>query len=135
MRAVDSDSLVATFTCGRCSRTTTDPHGDHWLIRSTPVIVAGITLGLCAACLAGAAPPDTDSDKRCGGACKGDFRPPVGTYFEAVAGTGFARETWACWDEACAEAWAEERGGECSECGHDVDVRVDFYSNGKRVRR
>lgn len=134
MITVSSDDLVITYTCSRCSRTTTDPHGSHWLIRAAPVIVAGITLGLCLACLSGSTPDDTDAEKRCEGKCGGDYRPPRGTYFEGVAGRWSHEEKWACWDEACVEGWADDHGGECSECGHEIDVDITAYFNGKRVR-
>ena len=128
--------IAVTFTCARCSRATTDPKGDHWFIRATPLVIQGVTLGLCASCVAGNVPSEPDEQKPCDGDCKGNFRPTVGTYFEAVLEGSWSSgdEKWACWDEACVDAWAEEHGGDCETCGHDRDVDVHQYANGKRVR-
>ena len=124
-------------TCARCSNTTGDPQGEHWMLRPEPVVVAGILLGLCPACLGGNAPaaPD-DEQKRGDGSCKGDYRPKAGTYFEATWGDGDGPDhRWACWDEQCAEGFLEDQPYQCGECGNSVDMDVTEYHDGKRVRR
>lgn len=127
-----------TYTCARCSRTSTDINEPGWSIRPWKTEGgADFTAVVCGPCLVGV-PVQEDGEKTpCGGKCKGDFRPKVGTYFEAVLEGSWSSndETWACWDEACVEAWAEEHGGDCETCGHDRDVDITQYENGKRVRR
>ena len=131
MTAVDAAALVVTFTCARCSRTTDHPKDDHWFLHRTPIVVQGITLGLCPSCALGTtAAPEGDVEKHCGGGCKGDYKAATGTYYEATAG----REKWSCWDLACVEAWADEQPWECEECGHDLDFETYRYVNGKRTR-
>jgi len=128
------EPVPVRYSCSRCSRQTDDPKGDNWSTRPIPVVVQGVTLGLCSQCATGTTPDSDDPDgEPCGGKCRGNFRPAIGAYFEAKQhrynGTN---EFWACWDSRCAEAWADEHA-ECEECGHDIDVVVSEYRNGKRV--
>ena len=125
-----------TLTCSRCSRVTTDPKGAKWRYDDPPLVVQGVTLGLCLSCRTGQEPPAEDDKKTCDGSCKGDYRPAKGTYYEAVWGDSWSGggEKYACWDEACVEAWADEQDSECAHCGHDVDVEVTKYVDGKRAR-
>jgi hypothetical protein len=129
------EPVPVRYSCSRCSRQTDDPKRDGWFTHLIPVVVQGVTLGLCRHCAAGTTP---DADNRdwepCGGKCKGDYRPAVGTYFEATQHRLNGAESWACWDEACVEMWADEHS-ECEECGHDFDVDVHEHCNGKRVFR
>lgn len=84
----------------------------------------------------GQAPP-AEGEKTCDGSCNGDYRPAKGTYYEAVWGDRYSPglgEKWACWDAGCVEQWADEQDSECFHCGHDVDVEVIKYVDGKRVR-
>lgn len=118
------------YTCGRCSRETTDPDRDNWMLRLMPVVVQGKTLGLCPACLKGG-PDATAEEQHCDRKCGGSYTASTGTYFEARWGHN---ERWSCWDEACCDAWAEEQDEQCTECGSWIDIDVVKFVDGKRVR-
>ncbi|HZL06665.1 MAG TPA: hypothetical protein VFE45_14840, partial [Coriobacteriia bacterium] len=118
---------TATVTCARCSNVTTDPVRDHWLVRREPIVVQGITLGLCLACMGGNTPAEGD-ERHCDRSCKGAYRPVLGAYFEAVRGRWPNEEKWACWDRECVEGWVDDQDPECSECGQDIDIDVTEYS-------
>ena len=124
-----------SLTCARCSRVSTDPVAAKWRMDSPPLVVQGVALGLCWHCQVGEAPP-AEGEKSCDGSCKGDYRPAKGTYYEAVWGSpwGSGGEKHACWDVGCAETWADEQDSECFHCGHDIDIEVHKYVDGKRVR-
>lgn len=125
---------ATTVTCARCSRVTSDPKRDHWSMRAEPLVVQGVTLGLCGTCLTGAVPPAEKDEKRCDG-CKGDYRPKTGTYFEAQWGDSFSGgERWSCWDQACAEGWLNDQPFDCGHCGSTVDMDLYVVTNGDRKR-
>lgn len=130
---MSAPAATRPLTCGRCSRVASDPEAKGWRA-DVEVIVQGVRIGLCPFCRTGEEPPAEDNEPRCDGSCKGEYRPVTGTYFEAVWGDGVMREKWACWDEGCVEAWADEQDDECHHCGHWVDVQVWKVENGKRVR-
>lgn len=125
-------TIEKTYTCARCSTTTTDPHNEHWMLRKVDLVVAGLTLGLCAHCANGTAAP-TDADN-CDQQCGGKYQAAVGTYYEAKWGDGLESDTWSCWDSDCVEAWIEDRDDRCEHCGSSVDVDMYEVTDGKRKR-
>lgn len=128
-------TTVDTVTCARCSRVTGDPEGAHWHVRSEPLVVQGVTLGLCNHCAVGEEPAaEGDDVKRCDG-CKGDYRPARGTYYLAEWGDTFSGgETWACWDRSCVEGWLDEQPIDCGHCGSSVDMDLYEVTDGKQKR-
>lgn len=126
---------TVTVACARCSRVTTDPKRDNWSMRPDPLVVQGVTLGLCGHCAAGSEPPAEGAEKSCEGSCQGNYRPARGTYFLAEWGDTFSGgETWACWDLACVQTWLDEQPYDCSHCGSTVDMDVFEVTDGKRKR-
>lgn len=120
---------AGSVTCARCSSVTTDPEGRKWRVDTPAPVVQGVTLGLCVRCLTGQ-PVPAEGTRRCDGSCNGSHRPEKGTYYVARWGD---RESWYCWDKACAEAWANDHDDDCDCCGNYVDITVYKVVDGKRV--
>lgn len=129
-------TVTLSISCYRCSRVTTNPTKEHWTVRAEPLVVQGVTLGLCSTCATGNEPPAEGEARKCDGSCSGSYKPASGTYYlaewgEAYGGKG---EAWGCWDLACAEGWLEEQESECGTCGHYVDMCLYEVTDGKRKR-
>lgn len=125
---------TSTVFCGRCSRSTEDPARDKWVMRPKPVVVQGVTIGLCRSCANGS--PDAAENRRCNGNCGGAFKSDLQPHY--IAEWGDPRigkgESWACWDRECVDSWANEQDSDCGTCGHFIDIDVYEVVDGKRKR-